>query len=186
MDEGLELTLNDPWAVEFIPNENFVYRQSIPRDWIREEGTKRRWPNEASFVLKENELGLSVNWDKYISIKDNFLIIGLTQNTPGRFINPTAFKIFKFPVAFLRSIEEIKDVIHNPSYHGNPSPIGQPNNRAHSLVEYSDDDGFVRMNLSDYCNSNYIDCYCEFDVNSINEELEELRNRLNETPFHSL
>lgn len=186
MDEGSEVNQSNPWLVEIIPNENFVYRQSIPRDWIKEEGTKRRWPNEASFSLRKNETGLSVNWDKYISVKDNYVIIGLTQSTAGKYLNHTSFRIFKFPVEFLRSIEEISDVIHDPLFNGNPSPVGQPNNRAHSLIEYSDNDGFARMNLSDYSNNNYDQCFCEFNVNSINQELEELKGRLDNTAFHRI
>jgi hypothetical protein len=86
-------------------------------------------------------------------------------------------------VGFLRSISGIESVEHNPVINGNPAPVGKPNNYSHSLVMYQDDE-LIRKTLSTHIRDNQEDTYCLFEANSLNERLEELRQRLNDTPYH--
>lgn len=172
------------YPIEIIPNESYVYRQTTPRE---RSGTKRRkFPNESHFELKPDELGLSVNWDKYIDVENNFLLISLTKSpNSGKFLPYADFRIFKYPVELFRSIPKIQDVIHDPVYNGDPSDEGKPNNRAHSEVRYENDIE-IQVKLSDYCDKNYDNSYCDFDLTSIEDKVLELRNMLNDTPFHKL
>ncbi|TWI94760.1 hypothetical protein JN11_04541 [Mucilaginibacter frigoritolerans] len=76
--------------------------------------------------------------------------------------------------------------MHSPEFKGNPSNVGSPNNKSHSLV-YSDiDDLGVRVNLADYPRNNYEDSKCVIDQSAIDKDLEELRQRLNDTEYHKL
>jgi len=170
--------------IEIIPDESFVFRQVLPRE--RKGPKKRRFPNEAHFELRENETGLSVNWDKYINVKKNYTLIALTLNPKsGKFQDHTFYKIFKYPVKIFRNIENIDDVIHKPIFNGNPAPVGKPNNQSHSEVIYENDlEIFVK--LSDYCHKEFENSYCEFDVNSINDKVKELKDLLNDTSYHRL
>ena len=170
------------FQIEIIPNKDFVLRRVLPFE--RTGPKKRRFPNESHFELRPNEKGLSVNWEKYLSLSQNYIIIGLTYKMgTKKFQDHTAFKIFKFPVSFLRSIVEIQDVIHSPIYNGNPAPVGNPNNIAHSEVLY-ENDVEIYVKLSSYCDENFNEACCNFEVNSVNEKIEELRLLLNDTPYH--
>src|SRR5690606_11561527 len=105
-----------------IPNEDYVYRQTTPRD--RKRSGKRKFPNESHFQLKDGERGLSVNWSKYNTVEENFLLISLTHSKSGVFLDHKMFKIFRYPVSIFRKIEKIEDVIYSPVYNGNPAPVG--------------------------------------------------------------
>ncbi len=173
------------YPVESIPDESYVFRQTVPRDRTG-NNKKRRFPNESHFELREGEAGLSVNWCKYMDVEKNYLLLSLTKNpNSGKFLDPSFFKIFKYPVSLFRSITKIDSVNHVPIFNGNPSDVGFPNNQAHSEVCYKNDiEIFVK--LSDYCNTCFDDSYCDFDVNSINDKVLELRKMLNDSPFHKL
>jgi hypothetical protein len=167
------------WAKEIIGNEDFVYRQCHFSEVIKKSGL--RFPNEAHF--KPDEDGLSVNWNRKIDLPQNYILIGISRKVNGQFKNHTDFRIFQYPVRMLKSIEGIEAVEHDPQFHGNPSPVGKPNNPAHSLVKYEDEE-HIRMNLSDYSRDNNNEALCVFNVNSLNVVIEDLRSRLNDTPFH--
>ncbi len=166
---------------QIIPDEDYVFRQTVPRE--RTGSKKRKFPNESHFQLSEGERGLSVNWTKHITLEENFLLISITYGRKSNFLDHRMFKIFQYPVALFRNIEQIKDVIHTPLENGDPAPVGEPNNPSHSEVIYENDmEIFVK--LSDYCDKNFKEAYCDFDVNSINEKTEELRAKLNNTKYH--
>lgn len=172
------------YIAEFIPDESYVFRQTVPRD--RTGTKKRKFPNESHFELREGESGLSVNWSEYMNVEKNYLLLSLTKNPKsGIFLDYTMFKIFKYPVSLFRSISKIDSVKHVPIFNGNPSDVGMPNNQAHSEVCYKNDmEIFVK--LSDYCNTCFDDSYCDFDVSSVNDKVFELREMLNNTSFHKL
>lgn len=173
------------YPIEMIPDESYVYRQVLPYERKRVGKKRRRFPSESHFELRVGENGLSVHWDKYINVKKIYLLLSLTHNSKGNFLNHTAFKVFRYPVQFLRSIDKIEDVIHTPNFYGNPAPVGKPNNRAHADVLYENDmEIFVK--LRDYCDEEYDNAYCKFNVNSINDKSEKLRKLLNDTEFHKL
>lgn len=166
---------------QIIPDKDYVFRQSVPRE--RTGTKKRKFPNESHFQLKDGERGLSVNWKRFITLEENFLLISITYSRKNIFLDHRIFKIFQYPVALFRNIKQIEDVIHSPEENGDPSPVGKPNNPSHSEVLYKNDiEIFVK--LSDYCAENFEEAYCEFDVNSINEKAKELRANLNKTKYH--
>ncbi len=174
------------WKVEVIPDNGNVFRRvpTTPSHTIKTEG--RRCPNESHFILKEGEEGLSVNWDKYITLKGNFILQALTyKHNQQVYCEYTGYIIFSFPIKELRRMEGIKDVFHRPVYNGNPANAGSPNNRSHSEIEYSNNLQ-ARMDLVDYCNSNFDTSFCDIKVAEIKDEIEQLRKRLNDTPYHKL
>jgi hypothetical protein len=168
-----------------IENEDSIYRQASVFHLAKTpQQKKRRYPNESHFVPDKD--GLSVYWTKYIKLKDVFIIIGLSYVKDTEvYKDHTHFKIFKFPVSFVKAIEGILGVLHSPVYNGNPAPVGSPNIFSHSLVVYENDPE-IRMKLSDYCRDNNDSSFCDFNVHSIDEEVKELRDRLNDTPFHKV
>lgn len=167
--------MNHHWEIEIIPNDDFVYRQ-VHHQATAPKG--KRVPSEAAFILGKGEQGLSVNWDKYMNVKDNYILIGSSYTKKNDFIDYTAFLIFRLKVEFIRSMNVIKDVLHDPVFSDHP-PKGKPNNQAHSLILYDEDDSEeVRMNLADYCTMNFDNSYCKFDVRSIKNEIDDLRRRL--------
>ena len=167
------------WEREPIPDEDNIYRHCHHTNVIKEKPL--RFPNEAHF--KPDPDGLSVNWDRKITIPQIFILIGLSFNRNDWFIDHKQFQLFRFPVSFLRSVSGIESVEHDPVFHGNPSPIGKPNNPAHALVKYPDDEE-IRMTLSDYARVNSSESYSPFAVNSLNAEIEELRSRLPDVPYN--
>jgi hypothetical protein len=172
------------FEIETIPDDCFVLRQTVP---IERTGTKKRkFPNESHFELRDGEAGLSVNWDRYMDVEKNYLLISLTKSlNSGNLLDYSIFRIFKYPVSLFRGISKIEDVKHVPIFNGNPSAVGFPNNQAHSEVRYKNDvEIFVK--LSDYCNTCFDDSYCKFDLSSINNRVLELRGMLNNNSFHKL
>lgn len=149
-----------PWKIEIIPDIDFVLRQ-VPVTQTAPSG--RRVPNEAAFKLRPRENGLSVNWEKYLDVKGNYILLGLTFNNKNTFNEYTSFKIFRLEVGYIRSISGVTDVLHDPVFRGEPTLVGQPNNRAHSLI-ICDDDEEIRMKLSDYCRENFDISDCKFNI----------------------
>ena len=167
------------WPTEYIPDEDYVYRQVHIKNAPKING--KRIPDETNFIPDED--GLSVHWDKYTTINDVYCVIGLSHNMKGGYKDYTGFKVFQFPVTFLRRLQGISGVIHTPVINGNPAPIGHPNNRAHASVILPNDEE-IRIKLTDHVINNYINSYCDFDVTHFNIEIKQLRNRLNDTPYH--
>src|SRR5882762_2703233 len=104
MDE--KPSLGSPWTAENIPNEHFVSRHFSEKR-LKKGLDNRRFPSEADFSLQAGEDGLSVYWQKYIDLKDIYLTIGLTHTyKKNEFKDYKTFKIFKFLVGLLTSIQE--------------------------------------------------------------------------------
>ncbi|MEX0686749.1 MAG: hypothetical protein WD267_04045 [Balneolales bacterium] len=170
------------WPIEEIPHSDFVYRQVPPPDRIGQKPGK--YPNAGHFSLKPDEKGLSVNWDKYVTLKSIFELISLRVNKKGNFTDYMGFKIFKFPVSLLKTFDKIADVEHDPDCRGNPAPHGTPNNRAHSLIMHEDDEE-IRLKLSEYCRDNHSESYCDFIITTtLEDEIEEIRINGNSSFYH--
>lgn len=184
MDEVTSLTIS-PWQPLLIGNEDFVYRQVHVQALLKLPASKkRRYPNETHFVPDPD--GLSVYWKKQIELKNVFITIGLSYKfNTNEFKDHTLFKVFEFPVAFIKTIEGISQVLHAPVFNGDPAPVGYPNIFSHSLVAYENDPE-IRLKLSDYCRDNNNSSFCDFDVHSIDNEVGKLRDKLNDTPFHKV
>lgn len=169
------------WEKETIPYEGIVYRQIFVAGIPKING--KRVPNEAHFIPDPD--GLSVHWSKYITIEQIYYIIALSFNKKGDYINYTSFKIYQFPISFLRDLEGIIDIKHDPVINGNPAPIGHPNNRAHTLVIYPNDEE-IRLNIADFVRDYYDNSYCDFDIRYLENEIKVLRERLNDTEYHKI
>ncbi len=182
MDEGAQVIKeNCPWEIVEITEEDFVYRQ-IPVQ-KRIVNRNRKYPSESCFILRDFEDSLSFNLERYINVDKNYKLIGITYSN-GSWLNYTSFKIIKFPVIFLRSLSKFSNINHSPVNNGQPSDVGHPNNKSHTSLYCEAFDEGVRVELSDYCLESNNEC--EFDVKLIREEIEALRGRGNETPFHNL
>ncbi|MEX1120652.1 MAG: hypothetical protein WED82_00865 [Balneolales bacterium] len=169
------------WPIEEIPHSDQVYRQVPPPDRIGKKS--RRYPNEGHFSLAAEEKGLSVNWDKYVTVKSVFELISLRLNKKGNFTDYSGFKIYKFPVGLIKTFDRIADVEHDPVCKGNPAPPGTPNNRAHSLVLH-DDDLEIRVKLSEYCRDNHSESHCDFPISTLENEINEMRENVTSTIYH--
>lgn len=180
MDEIFGLTVEEFLTPLFIPDGDYLFRQ-VHLNFLDRES--KRFPNASHFKLKEGEKDLSVHWKAHISIEEVFYIIGISYNVKGKFKEINTFKVFQFPVSFLRELENIKEVTHSPVFNGNPAPIGMPNNYAHSSIYY-DDDEEVRKKLSNFCNEKYDDSFCTVDIQSLEKHVSGLREKLNKTKYH--
>jgi hypothetical protein len=163
-----------PWEQELIPDESNVLRQ-VHFSHLTSSTKKKRFPNETHFTPGGD--GLSVNWDRYCDTLLAYIIIGLTHKSNRQYKNPVDFKVFKMHVQILRKIDGIEDVIHDPKFYGNPSVIGNPNNRSHSLIKYPNDEE-LRLKLSDLIRDNYDESICKCDASLIEKEVGELRERI--------
>lgn len=186
MDE--KACVNDcPWPIEEILGDEFLSRH-IPVQGSPKQPDGRRFPSESHFALKEGEDGLSHYWNRYITIEDIFITIGLSHRLDGQFKNHTAFKVFQIESGFIKSLNELITTEHKPIFR-NPAPVGQPNNRSHSLVKFSLDETDllqIRSNLAAYCVENYNISYRDFKPANLTARIEDLRLRGNKTPYHSI
>lgn len=182
MDEkpGLAEERN-PFPIQDIQDNNSIYRQVPVIETEKREG--RRFPIESHFMPNPD---LSVYLAELIEVKDVFLTIGLSFKTnTTEYKKPDTFLLYQIPVEFIQSLEGVSDIKHSPVYNGNPASVGHPNIPSHASVYYSPEDNDVRVNLSDYCRTEQ-DARVNFKISSINDELEELRQRLNNTRFHRI
>lgn len=182
MDEKLE-EIGKLWPTENVnDDDNLLRLVHIAKTCkVALESGKRRIPNEASFALRPGEEGLSMNWSKYCCEKKSLHIKGITYSNRGtEFIDISQNLVFKFPIYFLK---DYGDVRHTPIWISNPSPVGEPNNKSHCEL-FPHNDLKMRTNLSDYCRNEYHNSICEIEMKVIQEEINELRKRLNDTPYH--
>lgn len=188
MDE--EIVGDTPWEKEEIPDASSIMRHFAIKTGLDMDDSSRRFPNEAGFVIREGEDGLSFYWDKYTDVRNIFLTIALTHNNRNNFKDYTSFKVFRLPVEFVRSLHNSLKLEHDPNYNGSPAAIGSPNDRSHTLLiatEVSPEDLLeIRADLSDYCRANHSYSYCPFNVKEIKNEVQELRAAGNNTRFHRL
>lgn len=169
----------------YIPNEDLVYRQAhITRLSKFPNDKKKRFPDESHF--KPDPDGLSVNWNGQCTVKGIYEVIGISfKHETSIYKNYREFRLFGLPVGFVRSVEGINDVVHSPVFNGNPAAIGSPNNYAHASILYPDDEE-IRVKLSDFCRENYDQIYCTIDFDLLDPIINELRERLDNTPYHRL
>ena len=170
-----------PWPEIKISNQDYIFRQAL----VSKTNGKREYrsPKEACFDLRPGEDYLSFNIDRFITSRQNYLLLGITKNTKGDFLEIDTFRVFKIPISFVKSLKEFKSVEHSPNYYGAPSPIGKPNNKSHTSLCSNYDVGF-RTEMAEYCQKNITECYYNHDLLEIRGEIDQLRIRGNETPFH--
>jgi hypothetical protein len=185
MDEILVMTQEQFLIPLYIPNEDSVFRQAHIQSLKPVPGNNEfRFPRESHF--KPHPEGLSVHWNRYISIRGVYHIISLSyKKDTTEYKDPKNFKLFSLPVGFIRSIDGVLDVKHSPVFNGSPAPIGFPNNYAHTSLLYPDDEE-IRVKLSDYCKDNHQASYCYINFTLIEPEITALRERLDNTEYHNL
>lgn len=131
-----------PWETETIPDSSAVYRM-VPSHMVKKGS---RIPSESMFVPDAD--GLSVDWDKYATPEECLIRVGLSfRFNKQEFKDPSGFLVFKLQVGPVRKLEGVSGVKHTPVFHGEPSPVGAPNNRSHSSIMGSDEE--VRLKLRD-------------------------------------
>jgi hypothetical protein len=180
MDEVSQITEEQYLVPLPIPDETEVLRHVHLNELDKES---KRFPKASHFKLREGEPDLSVNWGELTSIEEAYYILGITYNLKGKYKDIKQFKLFKFPVVFLRNIPGLEKVIHSPVFNGNPAPIGKPNNYAHASVFYPDDEE-IRIKLSNYCNEAHVGSYCPVDYFHLEEVVADLKEKLNSTKYH--
>lgn len=180
-EETQKINIDSPWEIQALNDDDIVFRQ-IPVSQ-RETHRNKKVPSESQFALKPYEKELSFNWNGIIDVPKNFKLIGITHSKKGAFLDATSFKIFKFPIRFLKTLDKFEKIIHTPVFDTAPSPVGKPNNKSHSSLYCGDFNEGTRLQLQEYCINN--DCECIFDITSIREEIIELIARNNDTPYHN-
>jgi hypothetical protein len=185
LDEIFDMTKDEFLAPLPITNDDVVYRQAHMTHLKYLPGDKNsRFPKESHF--KPDADGLSVNCCRLIPLNGVYHVIGLTYKfNTTHYKDPRQFQVFSLPVEFIRAIENVSDVVHSPVFHGDPAPIGSPNNYAHTSLLYPDDEE-IRLKLSDYCQHNHNISFCPVDFSSIDIEVGALRIRLDDTEYHRL
>ena len=150
-----------------IPNEDYVFRNT-PLFQFKQWSENKRRPNEADFIPDLD--GLSVNWEKYCTLEEVFILIGLSKNRSGNYLDQRNFKTIQFNVGVLRSLTRLEgdpiDVIHDP----------KENNYSHSLVCYSEDEEEIRVKLCELVHQNYESMVMKpADFSSIEKQIEKLK-----------
>lgn len=167
-----------------ILDDHSVFRQVPIQDLYPKEDHPQKYPKPSHF--KPHSDGLSVYWNQHIDAERVYNIIGLSYRTnKTEYKDPIKFLVFLIPVAHLRSIEGITEVSHTPHYSGDPAPVGSPNIYAHASIVFLDDEE-IRLNLSDYCRNNHASCHCKVHFPTIESNVNELRQRLDNTIYHRL
>ena len=143
----------------------------------------KKVPKASHFSFRNDEKDLSVNCEAIFSADKICKLIGLTHKKNGEFKNIHDFKLFRFPVGFLRNLEGVNKVLHTPIFNGDPSPVGSPNNFSHSSI-YLENDEEIRLKISDYCRKNLTESLCVIDYEHLSKEIIKLRELENKTEFH--
>lgn len=125
------------WPVEDIPEEGVIfYRQAhICRHLDKLNPID---PDPSVFEVGEEEDGLSVYWNKYADVERVYMHIGLSDKylKPGQRKNPKEFRVYSIDWTALRGENFVSAAVHDPKYHPDPFPPGDPSNRSHSLIHY--------------------------------------------------
>lgn len=141
--------MQEVWETEEIPDESILYRFVHK---TRMDRKNRRIPSESNFSIKKGEDGLSVDWDNYTTPAKSLARISRTYKYGKEvFKSYKDFYVFSLKSGFVKMIPDIRDVSHDPIFNGDPEPIGNPNNRAHSLIKFDfHNDPEVRLKLRDH------------------------------------
>ncbi len=120
-----------------LPNSDFVYRL-IPKDLVEKD---KFTPRIRGFSLSREDkmqgYGLSVDWSSLTTPEESIARVGASfKKDTIKYKDYNTKDIYSLSVSFLKSIEAILDVVHDPKMY--PTPIeGSPNNPSHSLVIFS-------------------------------------------------
>lgn len=174
-------------------SEEFTPQKIADDSWLlrhclaghRKGPKKRKYPAPNHFALRKGEQGLSFSWRKICNPGQHMTVLGLTHNKDGNFIRTKDFRLFQFELNFLRRLEGVASVEHDPVCNGNTAPVGKPNNPGHCQLFFNQpDDPEVRNHLSRYCQENLEHSSCTLNYDHIDSIVECLREKSNKTTFH--
>ncbi len=173
-----------PWPVEEFSLEETLLRRILA--FNRETKRDHKFPGPDHFALREDqgETSLSFNWEKYADAETCYIVLGLTKGHDGSFIDPSGYVFFRYPIEEIVFLPKFESLEHDPSWNGNPSPEGLPNDRSHTLLYCGNFDNGTRALLSLYCQEK-LDSQVKVKFKMVREEIAQLRLRINQTPFHS-
>jgi len=176
---------DSPWNSEQIPQESNLLRQipAFKRD--TETARPHKFPGPDHFALREDleEDSLSFNWETYASIEKSYTLIALTIGSNGKHIDYTGYVFYRYPVEFIIGLPKFEKLIHDPKFYGNPSKVGQPNNKSHALLYCGNFDVSTRALLSLYCQEE-TGSLLAFKVKTIRDDIEDLKTRAPDIPYH--
>ena len=93
-------------------------------------------PQAAAFLnTPKHGPNLSCDWCKYSSVKIAKEIVSRQIKFNGDFKDPNNFRFWNMNVGKIRKeVKPTQIVLHDPLYN-DPEILGEPNNRAHSIIE---------------------------------------------------
>src|SRR5687768_17115621 len=114
MDEIPCMTQAEFFTPIQIKDEDAVYRQVPSNHLINQpDDDHTRYPKPKHF--KPDPDGLSTHCCRLITLDQVFHIISLTyKHGKTDYKDPKNYLVFKLPVEFIRSIDNMQDVIHTP------------------------------------------------------------------------
>jgi hypothetical protein len=114
------------WQIEIIDNNSLLFRK-VPFMLISK---KRLMPSASNF----EDFDLSCDWNKYSSAQQSLNNVAKQhKHNSKEFKKINDYFICSLTVKDIRMPEINQKVIHDPIYNF-PEQIGNPNNRAHSLI----------------------------------------------------
>ncbi len=140
------------WSVDIIPSESNLFRK-FHKNGL---GKKYNLPHPPPAVFKntpEEDPNLSVDWDKYSTPSSILELISKQYKTgTTTFKDKSQFFIIKINVGDVLNTNTNQKVNHNPKQFI-PEELGNPNNRAHTLIIGDKTDEEIRLKLA--CLSNW-------------------------------
>jgi hypothetical protein len=110
---------------------------------------KKQTISESAFAMRLGEDGLSVDWNNENTAEHSLERVGHTYKTnKTEFKNKADFMVYELDVDFVRQLEFVSDVVHDPVFN-DPEILGKPNNPAHALIINTKDEE-VRVKLRDH------------------------------------
>lgn len=158
--------------IETIPSEHFILKRVNVAE-IKNRWSSKRRPSEVDFMHRiidgEREDGISTQWEKYCSLTELFIRVGVQKNRKDEYMNPKHFKAIKLNVGDIRALEVLidVDVIHSPL---------SPDDYGHSLICFEEDGSDeVRLKLCDLVENHPGNLYYPEDFTEIIKIVEEKR-----------
>jgi len=118
------------WSKEDI-TDNCEVNVRVAKSFVSSKDDK---PKAIAFLnTPKDGPNLSCDWCRYASIEVSKEIISRQTKANGEFKDPNNFRFWNMIVGKIRT-DVTQVVLHDPLYN-NPEMWGQPNNRAHSVIE---------------------------------------------------
>ena len=173
------------WIPQQIEGDETFLRHISAQQRKHDLDRNYKFPDPGHFALRDDigEDSLSLNWERYADSKRCFEVLGLTHGKSGDFLEYSNYVFFRYPLETIKSIPKFEKIVHDPTFNGNPSPVGKPNNLAHTLLYCGSFDLASRSLLSRYCQGN-LDSQVALKIKSIRKDIEELKQRAPNIPHH--